>query len=188
MRILSALPLALLCFAAVPTAAAAPDATLDAVSRPAATVAPTSSAAARELAALRGAEQLRAQAVASRDIPTMRKLISGDYYHVETSGRARTKTEFLQALARDEFEFRSYEVLDMEVRMLDSGRAAVVTGRFRASTRADMRAETQGAGRARELRGRYVRMWVLGPEGWRNTLQQSTEVRTPAQGQRPTAD
>lgn len=123
-------------------------------------------AAAGDLAALRAAEQRRAQAVANRDVASLRKLISGDYYHVETGGRARTKTEFLQLLSRDEFEFRSYEVDDMEIRLLDNGRAALVTGRFRA--------ELQGANR---LRGRYVRMWVLGPDGWRNTVQQSTEIR-----------
>ena len=125
-----------------------------------------------EQAAVRAAEQQRAEAVASRDIATLRKLISGDYYHVETGGRARTKTEFLQLLTRGEFEFRSYEVDDMEIKMLDNGRAAVVTGRFRA--------EMQGANRPRQLRGRYMRMWVLGPEGWRNTMQQSTEIRVPA--------
>ena len=128
------------------------------------------SAATPEMAALRAAEQQRADAVAARDIATLRKLISGDYYHVETGGRARTKTEFLQLLTRGEFEFRSYEVDDMEIRMLDNGRAAVVTGRFRAQVRS--------ADRPRELRGRYVRMWVLGPEGWRNTMQQSTEIRS----------
>lgn len=136
----------------------------------------TSSVAARELAAVRAAvsaaEQRRAQAVASRDVAALRTMISGDYYHVETGGRARTKTEFLQLLTRDEFEFRSYEVDDHEIRMFDNGRAALVTGRFRA--------EFQGAGPERELRGRYVRMWVLGPEGWRNTLHQSTEIRPAA--------
>ncbi|WP_429204983.1 nuclear transport factor 2 family protein [Massilia sp. UYP11] len=126
-------------------------------------------AAAANLAALRAAEQQRAQAVANRDVATLRKLISGDYYHVETGGRSRTKTEFLQLLSRDEFELRSYEVDDMEIRTFDNGRAALVTGRFRA--------ETQDAGR---LRGRYVRMWVLGPDGWRNTVQQNTEIRLPA--------
>lgn len=122
-----------------------------------------------EAAAVRAAEQQRAEAVASRDIAALRKLISGDYYHVESSGRARTKTEFLQLLSRDEYEFRSYEVDNTEIRMLDNGRAAVVTGRFRA--------EAQDADRPRPLRGRYVRMWVLGPEGWRNAMQQTTEIR-----------
>ena len=121
-----------------------------------------------EAAAVRAAEQQRAEAVASRDIAALRKLISGDYYHVESSGRVRTKTEFLQLLTRDEFEFRSYDVDDMEIRMLDNGRAAVVTGRFRAEVRSADR---------RVLRGRFVRMWMLGPEGWRNTMQQSTEIR-----------
>ena len=128
--------------------------------------APAAASAAAPLAALRAAELQRAQAVASRDVATLRKLISGDYYHVETTGRARTKTEFLQLLARDEFEFRSYEIDDIETRMLDNGKAALVTGRFRA--------ELHGAQR---LRGRFVRMWVLGPDGWRNTMQQSTEIR-----------
>ena len=130
--------------------------------------------AAGDLAALRAAEQRRAQAVANRDVTSLRKLISGDYYHVESGGRARTKTEFLQLLSRDEFEFRSYEIDDMEIRLLDNGRAALVTGRFRA--------EMQGANR---LRGRYVRLWVLGPDGWRNTMQQSTEIRPLASGLPP---
>jgi hypothetical protein len=103
--------------------------------------------------------------VAHRDVTSLRKLISGDYHHVESGGRARTKTEFLQLLSRDEFEFRSYEIDDMEIRLPDNDRAALVAGRFRA--------EMQGANR---LRGRYVRLWVLGPDGWRNTMQQSTEI------------
>jgi len=156
MRFLSVLLSTLLCLAAFQSAA---------------------SAAAPEPAALRAAERQRADAVAARDIATLRKLISGDYYHVETSGRARTKTEFLQLLTRGVFEFRSYEVDDMEIRMLDNGRAALVTGRFRAVT--------QGANRPREVRGRYVRMWVLGPEGWRNTMQQSTEIRPLAPPREP---
>lgn len=165
MRTLSVMLSALLCLAAALCAAnAAPEAMQASAMR--------GVPYARELAAVRAAEQQRAAAVASRDIATLRKLISGDYYHVESSGRARTKTEFLQLMTRGEFEFRSYQVDDMETRMLDNGRAALVTGRFRA--------EAQDANRPRPVRGRYVRMWVLGPEGWRNTMQQSTEIRVPA--------
>lgn len=127
---------------------------------------------ARDVAAVRMAEQQRAQAIAGRDIASLRKLISGDYHHVESTGRTRTKTEFLQLLARGEYEWRSYDLQDMEIRMFDQGRAALVMGRFRA--------EVDASARARELRGRYVRLWVLGPDGWRNTMQQSTEIRPPA--------
>lgn len=138
----------------------------------AASVVANAGAQQRALASLRAAEQRRAQAVASRDVATLRSLISGDYYHVESGGRTRTKTELLQLLARNEFEFRSYDISDMEIRMLDSGRDALVTGRFKA--------ETRGINRPRELRGRFVRLWKMGPEGWRNTMQQSTEIRPAA--------
>jgi len=171
---------ALLCLvAAHPAAGASPEPMQAGAVRPAPTPAANPGAQAPGLAAVRAAEQQRAEAVARRDIATLRTLISGDYYHVETSGRARTKTEFLQVLARSEFEFLSYEVDDMEVRMLDNGRAAVVTGRFRA--------ETQGGNRPPIVRGRYVRMWVLGPDGWRNTMQQSTEIRPMAVSREPRA-
>ena len=169
MRILSSLPCALLCLAVFQPAAAgtADDVTLSGKPRPASAAGATG--AARDVKAVRAAEQRRAQAVSSRDVAALRHLISRDYYHVETRGRARTKTEFLQLLTRDEYEFRSYEVDDTEIRMLDNGQAALVTGRFRAAA--------QGADGPRDLRGRYVRMWVLGPEGWRNTMQQTTEIR-----------
>lgn len=166
MRIMRFLPAFLLLAASLPAAAVslARDNDVSGVSRPGAVV--TGAAGTRELADLHAAERRRAQAVASRDIAALRNLISGDYYHVESTGRARTKTEFLQLLTRDESEFRSYETDDIETRMLDNGRAAVITGRFRA--------ELQGAQR---MRGRFVRMWVLGPDGWRNTMQQTTEIR-----------
>lgn len=173
MRTPPALLSALLCLAA--TAPAAARVAFDyAESGATRTVMLASSAraTAQELAALRAAEQRRAQAVANRDIATLRQLISGNYYHVESTGRARTKTEFLQLLARDAYEFRSYEVGDMEATMIDNGRAALVTGRFKAAM--------QGPNRSGELRGRYVRMWMLGPDGWRNTMQQTTEIRAPA--------
>ncbi|MBQ5947027.1 nuclear transport factor 2 family protein [Massilia sp. ST3] len=119
--------------------------------------------------AVRDAERKRAAAVSNRDIGTLRLLIGGEYYHVESNGRARTKTEFLQALARDDFKLSGYGVDDMEITLLGSGRAAVVTGRFHA--------RMQVTDTVRQFRGRYVRVWTLYPEGWRNTLHQSTEIR-----------
>lgn len=127
------------------------------------------SAAPRETAAIRDAERKRAAAVASGDIDTLRALIGGEYYHVESNGRVRTKTEFLQALMRDEFRISGYGLDDMEITVLGSGRAAIVTGRFHA--------QMQGSPTPRQFRGRYVRVWTLQPDGWRNTLHQSTEIR-----------
>jgi ketosteroid isomerase-like protein len=126
-------------------------------------------AAAASINAVRSAEARRAQAVAKRDIATLRQRIGGAYYHVETNGRVRSKTEFLQLLTRDEFEFRSYGVDDMEITLHDNGRTAIVTGRVTAQTR--------GVTRPPEWRGRYVRVWTLQGDAWRNTLHQSTEIR-----------
>lgn len=145
--------------------AGAPPAT--AAAAPAAT---SLDASTRDLAGVRAAERKRAQAVANRDVEALRSLISGDYYHVETNGRVRTKTEFLQLLERDAYEFRSYSVADAEIRLFDNGRVAVVVGR--------LSAELQPPGRVPDYRGRYVRMWQWTPEGWRNTMHQSTEIRT----------
>lgn len=130
------------------------------------------SVAPRELSAIRDAEHKRAMAVASRNVDMLRKLIGGEYYHVESNGRVRTKTEFLQALARDEFRLSNYGVDDMEITMVGDGRAAVVTGRFHA--------QMQTMHTVRQFRGRYVRVWTLHAEGWRNTLHQSTEIRPAA--------
>lgn len=130
-------------------------------------------APSRDLAGVRAAERMRAHAVASRDVAALRGLISGDYYHVETNGRVRTKTEFLQLLERDAYEFRTYEVTNAEIRLFDSGRIAVVVGR--------LNAELQQPGRGPDFRGRYVRMWQWTPDGWRNTMHQSTEIRTVTQ-------
>ncbi|OON63388.1 hypothetical protein B0920_08390 [Massilia sp. KIM] len=127
------------------------------------------SVASREVSAIRDAEHKRAMAVAGRDVEALRNLIGGEYYHVESNGRVRTKTEFLQALARDEFRLSNYGVDEMEITLVGGGRAAVVTGRFHA--------HMQTLHMVRQFRGRYVRIWTLHPEGWRNTLHQSTEIR-----------
>lgn len=134
-----------------------------------AAAAPAAQPVASDLAAVRAAEARRAQAVAKRDVNALRDLIGGAYYHVETNGRVRSKTEFLQLLTRDDYEFLSYDVDGTEVTLLDKGRTALVTGRLVAQTRSGNRPGV--------WRGRYVRVWTLQPEGWRNTLHQSTEIR-----------
>lgn len=121
------------------------------------------------LIALRDAERHLAEAVAMRDVDALRGLIATDYYHVETNGRVRTRSEFMQLLARDEYEFRSYSNVSMEIQLLDRGYTAVVRGR--------LQADLLPVGGLREFRGRYVRIWQLQADGWRNTMMQSTWIR-----------
>jgi len=121
---------------------------------------------------VREAERQRTQALNGRDIDALRRLIGGNYHHVETNGRLRTKTEFLQALARDEYRIRNYELEDMDIELIDDGDVAIVTGTYRAAR--------QDPGSTQPLRGRYVRVWMRHGEGWRNALHQGTEIRTAA--------
>ena len=123
-------------------------------------------------AGVREAERQRAQALGQRDIDLLRRLISGDYYHVESNGRVRSKTEFLQALARNEFRIPHYGPDDMEINLLDKGSTAIVTGTYRAGV--------QEPAAGHPVRGRYVRIWTRHPEGWRNSLHQSTQIRPAA--------
>ncbi|KFC74443.1 nuclear transport factor 2 family protein [Massilia sp. LC238] len=131
-----------------------------------------SDAAARDARlGVREAERQRALALNERDIELLRRLMGGNYRHVETNGRLRSKTEFLQALARDEYRIRNYGLEDMEVEVVNED-VAIVTGTWRAA-RLDL-------GAAQPLRGRYVRVWTRQPEGWRISLHQGTEIKTAA--------
>ena len=128
-----------------------------------------SDAAARDARlGVREAERQRALALNERDIELLRRLMGGNYRHVETNGRLRSKTEFLQALARDEYRIRNYGVEEMEIRLVDDGGTAIVTGTYRAVPMDQP---------ATLLRGRYVRVWTRHPDGWRVALHQGTQIR-----------
>lgn len=122
-------------------------------------------------AALVALERQRIGAILRRDVQVLRTLMDRQYYHVESRGRLRSKTELLTAIERNDIQFRLYEAESTDVQLLDSGATAIVTGIFRS--------QQAGAG-ARQYRGRYVRVWVRQPDGWKNTFHQSTEIR-PAQ-------
>lgn len=134
--------------------------------------APTATAAETDPhAVLLALERQRANAILRRDIPTLRTLMDRQYSHVESRGRARSKTELLTALDRGAFSFRVYENETTEIQLLGGGDAALVTGVFRS---------VQATPVVKHFRGRYARIWVRQPDGWKNTYHQATEIR-PAQ-------
>jgi ketosteroid isomerase-like protein len=151
------LPVVTLCFASL--ALPGPSAAADAAARAAAN-------------GVREAERQRTRALNGRDIALLRRLIGGNYQHVDSNGRLRTKTEFLQALARDEYRLRNYEIEDMEIDLAASGELAVVRGTYRASR--------LGPAGSQPLRGRCVRVWRRHPDGWRIALHQGTAIRSAA--------
>lgn len=138
---------------------------------PVAQAQPERTASAELEPVLAALERQRAQAILRRDIATLRNLMDRQYYHIESRGRIRSKTELLTAFERDELRFRVYEIESSEVQVLDGGGAALVTGTFRS---------IQAGASARPFRARYARVWVRQPDGWKNTFHQTTEIR-PAQ-------
>ncbi len=120
---------------------------------------------------LAGMERQRAKAIVQRDIATLRHLMDREYYHVDSRGRVRSKTELLTALERNEFRFRLYEIDSTEVQLLEGGNAALVIGTFRA---------LQAGGPVKPPRYRYAHLWIRQPDGWKNSFHQSTAIR-PAQ-------
>ncbi len=106
-----------------------------------------------------------------RDIATLRHLMDREYYHVDSRGRMRSKTELLTALERNEFRFRLYNIDSTEVHPLEGGNAALVTGTYRALMAGDT---------TKPPRFRYAHLWIRQPDGWKNSFHQSTAIR-PAQ-------
>lgn len=117
--------------------------------------------------ALRDAEMLREDAMARGDAELLKSLFSDYYYHVESNGRVRSKTQLLMAVQRGELKFLSYKVDEVEIRV--SGFIAVAVGRFTV-TREVGRDEIQ-------YTGRFMRVWERNGNRWRNTMHQSTEVK-----------
>ncbi len=122
-------------------------------------------------AMLAGMERQRAKAIVQRDIATLRHLMDREYYHVDSRGRVRSKTELLTALDRNDFRFRLYEIDSTEVQLLEGANAALVTGTYRA---------LMAGNAAKPLRFRFAHLWIRQPDGWKISFHQSTAIR-PAQ-------
>ncbi|KQQ91832.1 hypothetical protein ASF77_07835 [Massilia sp. Leaf139] len=112
-------------------------------------------------------ERQRANAILNRNTSALRMLMDRYYRHVESRGRVRSKTELITALERGDFRFELYENESTEIQVLDGGKTAVVAGVFKSRQPG-----------SKLFRGRFVRVWVKTPEGWKNTFHQGTEIKT----------
>ncbi|MEH6434566.1 nuclear transport factor 2 family protein [Massilia sp. DD77] len=113
-------------------------------------------------------EHERAEAISTGDVDSLRKLMDRSYLHVDSRGRVRSKADLLTRLDRQDMRFQRYDIESADVQRLDRD-AAAVTGVFRSAM--------QTPEGAKPFRGRYVRVWVKGPDGWKNTFHQVTEIQ-----------
>lgn len=113
------------------------------------------------------AERSRADALVRRDVKSLRLLLGFNYYHVESNGRVRSKTDFLQALERGEFALLGFRLEESEIEAF--GDFAIVRG--------VQVIERGAAGATRRYKVRYLRVWQRVGAQWVNTVHQSTEVK-----------
>ena len=112
-------------------------------------------------------EAMRVQALLDADIAVLDQITAQDYVHVESNGRRRSKTEFLDGLARSEYRFESFVIDENRVRIV--GPVAIVTGCYHNDIRTrDGLQPTKYA--------RHIRVYVKDGGRWRNIAHQATQI------------
>jgi hypothetical protein len=130
------------------------------------------SESARQIAEVLSLEQLRTRAIAQKDVTVLKSLIGPTYCHIDSSGRLRTKTDFILSIERGEFNSAKYTIDSAEVEI--NGTVALVRGIFTVE---------KGDGNTVErYSGRYVRVWTNTAGRWMNTMQQATRIRASGDG------
>jgi hypothetical protein len=116
-------------------------------------------------------DKARADALVRADVEMLRRVMSEDYTHVESTGRMRDKTDFLEGLRRGDYRFESFVIDENQVRFF--GNTAIVTGSYHNDIRTPV-------GLMPTKYARHLRVYVRRDSTWQNVAHQATEV--PASG------
>lgn len=111
-------------------------------------------------------EALRVKALVNADIATLDRITAENYIHVESSGRRRTKREFLDGFAHAEYRFESFVIDENQIQVF--GATALVTGCYHNDIRTP-----DGLQPAKYAR--HIRVYVKNEDEWRNVAHQATE-------------
>jgi len=112
-------------------------------------------------------EAARVQALLNADIAALDQITAQDYVHVESNGRHRSKTDFLDGLARSEYRFESFVIDENRVRIF--GSVAIVTGCYHNQIRTR-------DGLHPIKYARHIRVYVKEHGHWRNVAHQATQI------------
>lgn len=130
----------------------------------------TSEGEVRRLLAL---DEARARALVEVDIDTLDRVTEEAYVHVESSGKRRTKTEFIDGLRKGISRFERF-IIDENVATI-YGDTAVLTGRYHTDIRT-------AEGLQPTKHARHMRVYARRGEGWINVAHQATAIVAPASG------
>jgi hypothetical protein len=115
-------------------------------------------------------EALRVKALVDGDIATLDRITSSDYRHVESTGKVRTKDQFLRDLEQGGYRFDSFVIDENQIRIF--GDTAVVTGRYHNDIRTKL-------GLQPTKHALHVRIYVREGGKWINVAHQATETAHP---------
>jgi hypothetical protein len=117
--------------------------------------------------ALAAVEQRRIDALLTADIHALDEIIDEQCTHIESNGTSRTKTAFLEDVAKREFSFDLFEIEENHIRIFDD--TAVVAGTYRNIVRV--------RGTPTPMKhARYLRVYVNRSGSWKLVAHQATEI------------
>lgn len=112
-------------------------------------------------------ERERWRALTESDSDTLKSLLGRNYYHIDSGGRLRSKTEFLQAIERGDFAHLKFSPSNHEIEV--EGSVAIIRGLCSVEQQLNPSADKNVL--------RYVRVWQLISGRWVNTMHQTTRVK-----------
>ena len=121
--------------------------------------------------AVAAVEQRRIDALIASDINALDAIIDEHCTHIESNGTSRTKAAFLEDVAKREFSFDLFEIIENHIRII--GDTAVVTGTYRNIVRV--------RGKQNPLKhARHLRVYVQSGGRWKLIAHQATEIAPPS--------
>lgn len=115
-------------------------------------------------------ELARTEALKSKDMAALERILAPDFTYVHASGRTEGKGEYLDAIASGPFRWTDFIHEGTVVRPVADD-TALMYGFLHASK--------QQAGDMRSLLFRFVTVWVRAGDGWKLTFQQNTKPVSP---------
>lgn len=106
----------------------------------------------------------RIDALLNNDVDTLEAITAETYSHVESSGGARNRDEFLAGRRSGRSPFSAFVIEENEVTIYCN--VAVVVGRYHNAVR----------GSSSIKRARHLRVYVHRDGGWKNVAHQATEI------------
>lgn len=112
-------------------------------------------------------DAMRIEALLRNDVEFLEKITADEYSHVESSGGARNKSQFIAGRRQQRALFSTFVIDENKAKIYCN--VAVVVGRYH-------NAYKTSSGSSVVKRARHLRVYVYEKGQWRNVAHQATEI------------